>query len=204
MSMIFSFLVLKQLKYSIEFAIPYGIVLSVFFLWIYQKIGINRKTIVLITLAIVIVFSQYPHILLFQKDSFMPYYAYQQGYQWLREELKVQGAEINSEAVPHEGIMAPWDFGHHLQLYSNAGTIADNFGFIYMEINPWEGFYDMAKFFLAENENDAISILQKYKCKYVVVPSDSSVYESYTVLIDKNPDEYFSDTAQQPAKVNDK
>ena len=194
-SVIFSFLVFKQMKYAIEFAIPYGISLSFSILWIYRKLGAKRKATIIVLLVVIISFSQYPYKTLFKKEIFMPHYAYQKGFQWLREEIQSPKVEINTGMHASEGVMAPWDFGHHVQLYSGAGTIADNFGFIYMDINPWEGFYDMAKFFLAENETDAVSILKKYKSNYVIVPSDSSVFESYVVLIDKNPDEYFGYSA---------
>jgi len=82
--------------------------------------------------------------------------------------------------------MAPWDLGHHIQFYSELPTVADNFGFIYMNINPWQGFYDMARFFLTESEDEAVQILKKYKCEYVVVP-ESSIYEPYTILLDMDP-----------------
>jgi hypothetical protein len=68
-------------------------------------------------------------------------------------------------------------------------VVADNFGYIYMLHNPWEGFNDAARFFLTEDENEAIKIIKKYKSKYILVSKPSAI-ESYPILLGLNPNDY--------------
>jgi len=86
--------------------------------------------------------------------------------------------------------MIPWDMGHLLHFYSGLPSIADNFVFIYLSINPWEGFFDMARFYFTQDEEKAIEILKKYKCSYVVVTQPFS-RELYPLLLGEKVEDYF-------------
>ena len=87
--------------------------------------------------------------------------------------------------------MAPWDLGHYIHLYSQMPAIADNFGFIYLDKIPWEGLSDMAKFFMTDDEETAIAILNKYHCSYVIVTVPSA-FENFPLLINESIDSYVS------------
>lgn len=190
-SFLFAILTLYQRRFAFEFSIPYAITFSVFFSRIYDKLIQRRQIFLTILVSLLLVISFIPlRSGLFNRSNSSAFYALYEGFKWLRDGVArpspgapPEGARVNS-ALP--GVMAPWDLGHHIQFYSEMPTVADNFGFIYMNLNPWQGFYDMARFFLTESEEEAVQILKKYKCKYVVVPN-SSIYEPYTILLDMNP-----------------
>jgi asparagine N-glycosylation enzyme membrane subunit Stt3 len=120
------------------------------------------------------------------KEKYTPFYGYYSSFLWLKNETNLKGTEINTGHIQPYAVMAPWDLGHHLKFYSNVPVISDNFG---INVVHKEGLFDMAKFFLTEDEEDAIQILKKYRCKYIVVPF-SSIYEQYPVLIGLPSDMY--------------
>lgn len=176
-SLMFGFLMLFQQKIAAEFSLAYGIMLALFIGWLYTKIT-NKFSIILaliFVLLIAISFTPLKENLIESNPEFNAYYY---GFKWLKEELNLKDTEINTGHAQELGAMAPWDLGHHLEFY-DIPSVADNFG---MSVEPFAGFYDMARFFLSENEDDAVSILKKYKCQYIVVPF-FSMFEHYPLLL---------------------
>ena len=182
---IFGFLMVSQQKYALEFSVPYGIGLALFIVWLYKLLSKRGSLVLLIIFIAGIALSLLPLKQDF-KEIYSPMNAYDSTFMWLKNDIGLKNTEINTGHVQNDGVMSPWDIGHHLHLYSEAPTVADNFG---INVEPYNGFYDMAKFFLSENEDDAIEILKRYKVTYVVVPY-SSIFEQYAVLIDRDPSLY--------------
>ena len=184
-TMIFGFLMVSQQKYALEFSVPYGIGLALFIVWLYKLLSKRGSYILLIIFIIGVAVSLLPLKQDF-KEIYSPMNAYDSTFMWLKNDIGLKNTEINTGHVQNDGVMSPWDIGHHLHLYSEVPTVADNFG---INVEPHNGFFDMAKFFLSENEDDAIEILIRYKVTYVVVPY-SSIFEQYAVLIDRDPSLY--------------
>jgi len=182
-SILFGLIAFMQQKFAFEFTIPYGIILSIFIVWIYNKIARDFSIILILVFSLVIIISYAPMKKLF-KEIYTPFYGYYSSFLWLKDETNLSSTEINDGHAQEIGVMAPWDLGHHLKFYSNVPVLADNFGT--SSIHK-EGLFNMVRFFLAEKEEEAIGILKKYKCKYVVVPF-SSIYEQYPQLINLSPD----------------
>ncbi len=182
-NLIFSFLAFNQQKFGFEFSIPYGISLSIFIEWLYKKITSKKSVFVISIFTLIMVISFLPLNKLL-KEKYTPFYGYYPSFIWLKNETNFSKTDINTGHIQKYGVIAPWDLGHHLKFYSNVPVITDNFG-----INLFHkgGLFDMAKFFLSEDEQEAINILKKYKSKYVVVPF-SSIYEQYPPLINISPE----------------
>ena len=183
-----TFLMLSQAKFAADFSLVQGIVFALFIGACYQKLMHKNHVIIFSAFIISMILCLAPYSKQFSKPGFSPLHIYYNGFAWLKEEAHIPELEINSspsETSPQRalaGVMAPWHYGHYVQLYSQLPVIADNFGFIYMNNNPWQGFYDMAKFFVTEDENEAIAILKKYKCTYIIVGQPSS-FESFPSLL---------------------
>jgi hypothetical protein len=154
------------------------------------------NTVLAILTAASIAILQSPLLHNFYGNNFYQFRAYWGGIQWLKEEVHLQGFDINHHIAEENKMnssfctIAPWQYGHHLQFYSHIPTIADGFAYIYMNANPWDGFYDMMKFFLSENEEDAVAIMEKYKCGYVLVPP-YHIFEGYPQFIGANNNDYY-------------
>ena len=56
-------------------------------------------------------------------------------------------------------VMAPWSLGHMLLYESQLPVVANNFGY---------GFLDSIRFFLAQNEEDALAIARRHRARWVV------------------------------------
>ena len=193
--LIFGMLALFQMKYAFEFSIPFGMMCALFIQDAYSKITKKRSFLLVLLFCGILIILQSPTRAFFTRDTIYSFYPYYSGFKWLKSDAHYEKNEINStpanmdqQMIP-SGVMAPWGFGHHLHLYSQVPTVADNFGFIYLDINPWEGFFDMARFFLSSDEDQAIAILKKYQCSYVVIPR-SSLFEHYPELIGKNDQDF--------------
>lgn len=189
-SLILASLSISQQKFIVEFSIFYGILASLFTKWFLEKI--NRKTIAYAFNIIILITASMPAYspLNDVKSFFITNLALQNAYSWLKNELNQSSPEINSSELAKEGVMTTWGLGHHLHYYSGAATIADNFGFIYLDKSPWEGFFDMVKFYLSQSEQEAIEILNKYKCKYIMVP-DYMEYAQLPSLLGLKSSDYF-------------
>ena len=185
-ALLFGFLAWKQQKFAFEFSIPYGIIISIFIIWIYKRVTPEQSIIMALLVVMVSIYALKPLGNLF-KEKYTPFLGYYSSFKWLKEELNLIGTEINEGHMQESGVIAPRDIGHHLKFYSEAPVITDNFG---INLVHKEGLFDMARFFLSENENEAIRIMKQYKCNYVVVPF-SSIYEQYPPLINLPADIYF-------------
>lgn len=183
---VFGFLAWKQQKFAFEFSIPYGMIISIFIVWIYKKITPKQSIIVALLVMIVSIYALKPLENLF-KEKYTPFVGYYSSFIWLKNELNLSATEINTGHIQELGVIAPWDLGHHLKFYSEVPVITDNFG---IKVVHKEGLFDMVRFFLSENENEAIRIMKQYKCKYVVVPF-SSIYEQYPPLINMPANIFF-------------
>ena len=177
-SVIFGYLAWSQTKFAFDFTFCYGIVLSIFFIGLYKKIAKTFSLVLVAFFAVAIIASLIPLKKDF-KELYIQINAYYPPFHWLKLDAGLSGTEINTGHVQPDGVMAPWDLGHYLHLYSEMPTITDNFG-TYLE--PSSGFYDTAKFFLSDKEDKAVRILKKYKASYVVVPL-ASTYEQHPVFI---------------------
>ena len=188
-------LTLFQMKYGFGFSIPFGMTCALFIQGVYQKVTKKLSIGWIVLFAGALFFLLSPLKSLFHSYDTLSSHVYYDGLKWLNKEVNLKNAEINSSPVKDNqktasvGVIAPWDLGHQVHLHGGLPTIADNFGFIYLTINPWEGFNDMAKFFLLEDEEKAIEILDKYKCVYVVIPKPFGL-ESYPELIGENQQLY--------------
>jgi dolichyl-diphosphooligosaccharide--protein glycosyltransferase len=184
-------LAISQQKFIIEFSIFYGVLIGLFMKWLSDKI--SKKIIIYIINIVILITASIPAYSPVNdvKTFFIPNLAYKNAYAWLKNELNEKNISINTAKTSDNGVMTTWGFGHHLHYYSNAATIADNFGFIYIDHLPWEGFFDMVNFYLAESEEQAIDILKKYKCKYIIVP-DYMEYTQLPPLINLSTTDFFT------------
>ncbi|OGF66213.1 MAG: hypothetical protein A2Y62_02625, partial [Candidatus Fischerbacteria bacterium RBG_13_37_8] len=185
--MVFALLALFQQKFTAELSLPYGITLALFIAWLYQKITTKRSVALLLIFAILLTFSFMPLRTYFKEKNY-DQYAYYYGLKWLKEDAGLTYTEINSGHVQENGVMAPWDLGHHIKYYAQMPTVADNFG---MSVEPFYGFYDMMRFFLADNEETAISLLKQYKCTYIVMPV-FTILEHYPALLKLDSTSYYN------------
>jgi hypothetical protein len=183
---IFGFLTYSQKKFAIEFSMYYGVVLALFIVWLYWKMA-DKFSLALLAVFIAGIGLSLSSLTEDFKSTELPLNMYHNAFKWLKEETGFTNTGINSGHTQNDGVIAPWDIGHHLQLYSEVPTIADNFE---TKIEPFEGFFDMARFFLSEDEDAAVAIMKKYKSTYVVV-TFSSIFEEYATLIDGDPSSYF-------------
>jgi len=193
--LILGFLAISQLRYTTEFSIPLGLACALLIDWSYRKVPQSYSLYAQISLPMLIVILIYPSLKEFKSDASSPYYLFAPGFQWLKSEAKEPPLAINTHLSLENsgsirGAIAPWSFGNHLMLYSGVPVVADNL-VIYMTANPWQGFYDSARFFLTEDEQEAVNILKKYKCTYVIV-TESSIFGSYPQLINEDPQKYFN------------
>lgn len=182
----FAFLSFNQQKYTFELAIPYGFNYAIFLVWLYEKFLKKGIIFLIITFALLIIGFK-PIIDNFSEGS-SDYLSYINSFKWLSKQINIKNSEINTGSTQNIGLMAPWDLGHHIKLYANMPTVADNFG---MSILPFTNFYDMANFFLSEDEKEAIRILNKYKCQYIIVPS-FVLFEHYPAILNREPTLYFN------------
>jgi dolichyl-phosphooligosaccharide-protein glycotransferase len=186
MTFVFGFLAWSQQKFAFEFSFPYGMVLAIFIVWSYQKLTKEISYTLIVFYAVLVALFLYPLKADF-KSTFSSFTAYGDTFKWLKRDANLKDTEINSGHAQEEGIISPWDIGHHLHLYSEFPTIADNFGFF---VHPSDGFYDMVRFFLSEDEEYAINLMKKYKCTYVAT-TFSSMYEQYPIIIGLDPTLYY-------------
>lgn len=179
-----------QRRYSSDFVIIYVLVLS----WVIDfvvKIFKHRKAVgVLAIIVMIIIF--YP---LWDAFSYIGYpelgFKYEV-FKWLKDYAVPPNLEINAsddKGMEGIGVIAPWQYGHHIKFYSAMPVVADNFGYIFLRHNPWDGFNAVAKFFMTEDETEAIEIMKNYKSKYVMVAQPSAI-ETYPILLGLNPNDY--------------
>lgn len=185
-TLVFGYLICSQKKFALEFSMYYGAVLAIFIVWLYWKM-VNKFSLALLLIFIAGIGLSLSALADDFKSAEVHFNVYHNAFKWLKEDAGLKETGINSGHVQNDGVIAPWDIGHHLQLYSEVPTVADNFE---TKIEPFNGFFDMARFFLSEDENTAISIMKKYKCTYVAV-TFSSIFEDYATLIDEDPSSYF-------------
>lgn len=190
-SLILAILSIMQQKFIVEFSIFYGILASVFIKWFLEKI--NKKIIAYALNIIILITASIPAYSSSNdvRSFYITNLALQNAYSYLKNELNQTVPEINSSELAKEGVMTTWGFGHHLHYYSGAATVADNFGFIYLDKLPWSGFFDMVRFYLSQSEQEAIEILNKYKCKYIIVP-DYMEYSQLPPLLGFKSSDYFT------------
>ncbi|OGF67439.1 MAG: hypothetical protein A2Y62_18240 [Candidatus Fischerbacteria bacterium RBG_13_37_8] len=177
-SVLFGFLAFSQQKFAVEFSIPFGMVLALFIGWLYQKLTSGFSIVLLVIFVIALTGALLPLKKTFI-EKYTPFYGYYPAFKWLKTEAGLKNTEINTGHIQPFGAMAPWDIGHHLQLYSQMPVVTDNFG---PYLDQKEGLFDMVRFFLAEDEKIAIEILKRYRCRYVVV-TFSSIFEQYAIMI---------------------
>lgn len=194
-TLLFGFLAFNQQKYTFELAIPYGFTNAIFLMWLYEKF-LRKSIVYVIIISTVLIIGLKPIINNFSEDS-SDYLSYINSFKWLSRQVNIKNSEINTGSIQNIGVMAPWDLGHHIKLYANMPTVADNFG---MSILPFTNFYDMADFFLSESEEEAIRILTKYQSQYIVTPS-MVLFEHYPAILNREPTQYFKFT---PSVLNGK
>jgi len=185
-SLFFGFLSFNQQKYAAELSIPYGIATSIFIIWLYENF-FRKKLIFLILIIIFLLITLTPIRHNFADQS-QNYIAHIYALKWLAGKVNLNHTEINSGRSQEIGVMAPWDLGHHIKFYANMPTVADNFG---MSILPYQNFYAMARFFLSETEDEAVSILKEYKSPYIIIPS-ITIFEHYPAILNLNQASYFN------------
>lgn len=192
--LIYGSLSLNQYKFALEAAIPIGIIVAVAAESLYKKVASYNNIVAICITTLALIGIAYPLHKQLRPDLRNAFNLFPEAFAWLKNDSKLPEVVINEKVEGIEkslqGVMAPWDIGHHIKLYSNMPTVADNFGFLYMTINQWQGFYDMARFFLTDNEQEAIRILKQYKCEYVVIGT-SSAFEPYPMILNANPKLYF-------------
>ena len=201
-SMVMLLLMIAQLKFSAEFSVPYGIALSLFIGACYQKLTHKTYINIFIAFVIPIILFLSPYVKLLFAHGHTPLSIDYEGFKWLKEEAHAPAMDINSSW--HEissqresfGVLAPWHYGHYIQFYSQLPAVTDNFLIVIMINSPWQGFYDAAKFFVTEDENEAINILKKYKCKYIVVPQPYT-FETFPLLLGLDPAMYVEYSASE-------
>lgn len=72
---------------------------------------------------------------------------------------------LGAHAAPDSSVMAHWDQGHAIELLTGMGSVATNFGSYVGE----EGFTDAARFFTAQDLEAAEWLLDRHRCRYVLV-----------------------------------
>lgn len=179
-----------QKRYCSDFVFIFVLVLALLFDFLVKAYR-HRKAVVVLAITAMIIML-YP-----LRDAFL-YIGYPElglkyeVFKWLKDYAMPPIMGINAydnKGLEGNGVIAPWQYGHHIKFYSSMPVVADNFGYIFLRHNPWEGFSDVAKFFMTENEMEAIGILKKYKSKYVMVSQPSAI-ETYPILLGLNPNDY--------------
>jgi asparagine N-glycosylation enzyme membrane subunit Stt3 len=89
---------------------------------------------------------------------------------WMRRELPhdvdaydlrlLEAAPPGSPAASPSAVMAPWSLGHLVLYEAELPVVANNFGY---------GFLDSIRFFLSENESEALAIARSRGVRWVVV-----------------------------------
>ncbi|OGF66641.1 MAG: hypothetical protein A2Y62_20005 [Candidatus Fischerbacteria bacterium RBG_13_37_8] len=184
--MLFGYLAWVQQRFVFDFAVPYGMILSLGCVWLYWKIVKKFSLVLAGIFCFAIIMTMMPLKKDF-KEVFTPMNAFYSTFTWLKNDAKLEGTEINTGHSQPIGVMTPWDFGHHLHLYGEMPTVEDNFG---INVGGEKGLIDMAKFFLSTDEESAIALLKQYKVTYIFVPL-SSVYEQFPQLIGEDPGKYY-------------
>lgn len=87
-----------------------------------------------------------------------------------------------------ESVMLPWSLGHAVTYYSERPVVADNFGY---------GFFDSIRFFLAESEDEALSIASARRARFVLAADLDPKMNDYARIL-RRPD-FFVSTARATA-----
>lgn len=83
-----------------------------------------------------------------------------------------------------EDFLAPWSLGHFVTYYAEMPVAADNFGY---------GFFDSIRFFLSEDEGEALSIARSRKSRWVLATDLLPKMNDYAKVLGHSPSLNFTD-----------
>ena len=184
----FALLALAQQKFAADASLFHGILLALLAGWILDRLGTRAPRAAVAGLAVVLVAALLPlaHSL---REPYAPFSTFARSWSWLERDARPGDTSPGSTENPRTGAMVPWDLGHHVERYARVPSVADNFGPVFVVPNPSRGFGDMARFFLGEDENEALALLRRYRCDYVVV-TPSSIFEQTAPIAGLDPKLY--------------
>ncbi len=86
-----------------------------------------------------------------------------------------------------EGILTHWDLGHRALYVTHAPVVANNFG-LHIGQDSWE---DAARFFLLQDEDQAVKLLEARQARFVVTDWDLNMAQLLVGYVGGRPEEYF-------------
>ena len=87
-------------------------------------------------------------------------------------------AHLPPELSRAESVLAPWSLGHLILYEAGLPVVANNFGY---------GFIDSLEFFLAENEEDALSIARRRRARWVLASDLAPRMNDYASYVGRAP-----------------
>jgi dolichyl-diphosphooligosaccharide--protein glycosyltransferase len=103
---------------------------------------------------------------------------------WLRENTPETSYFMEPTRRPEYGVMAEWSIGSWVENIARRPTVATNFG------GEIYGIEESAKFFLSEDEEESIRILEKNKVRYVIVTNLIPSLGNYALIAGRPPAMY--------------
>ena len=86
-----------------------------------------------------------------------------------------------------EGILTQWDLGHRALYVTHAPVVANNFG-LHIGQDSWE---DAARFFLMQDEAEAVKLLEARQARFVVTDWDLNMAQLLVGYVGGRPGDYF-------------
>lgn len=86
-----------------------------------------------------------------------------------------------------EGVLTHWDLGHRVLYTTHAPVVANNFG-LHIGQDSWQ---DAARFFLTQDEAEALALLEARRVRYVVTDWDLNMAQLLVGYVGGRPEQFF-------------
>ncbi len=86
-----------------------------------------------------------------------------------------------------EGVLTHWDLGHRVLYVTHAPVVANNFG-LHIGQDSWQ---DAARFFLVQDETEALALLEARRVRFVVTDWDLSMAQLLVGYVGGQAGDYF-------------
>ncbi len=105
----------------------------------------------------------------------------------LARELERREGATPVGVARREGILTHWDLGHRALYVTHAPVVANNFG-LHIGQDSWE---DAARFFLLQDEAEAVKLLEARQARFVVTDWDLNMARLLVGYVGGRPEEHF-------------